>query len=795
MMSNHSSQSAHIGSGLAIIIAILLGLSGASPAFGQASIQIHQPLDVMLVIDNSGSMFPPDQTCFGCESGNDPQFLRLTGASLFIAGLGLGESNSKDYQVGVISLGDARPELISPLRSAPEVRDTLAKAINAPTPKATTYLIPALKLAYAQLKDAPQRRPGNQPAVVVLTDGEPYPSAGQSQSDIQKLVEAYPDVPLFFILLQNPAKKSDTLENYTRFWEGMQRRNDQVRTYRANNTSEITRTFDEIIARLQNSIPEPGGGTVGPEKPVNVYVSKYVQGMSVKVIHTRGGSKAEVTITDPRGVTVRSDDPQVEWFRGNDNQVETIAIGSTRLDQAPRNDIWTIRSSSQVSYQLVRTGAYDFQFVQPQVGATSVKGQYLALNRFSPTRPMIIQFKLLLNKSLEPVTEPQEISGRILRPDGSTSDLRIPVGIKPNTEGVYEISYDFATDYPAAARTPGRFMLTINAGINDPNSQIRVPIARADLLVDVGRMADIDKVSPDPLVCAAGQSTNLSVTIRDADVAKADSLHVRVYFGSGRDIELKPAGGSVFGGSVDALCQAFVPTVTCDQKREDKVRIRFVSENRDGSAAPPAEYSLPVQIVGPRCTPTPTYTPVPPTATPRPPTPTPTPTPKPSNRDGDPLIDSVDRCPDAAEWSAAPWFEGCPPPLWALILTGLGSLGLLAFLALYLLPLLLTLTILPPPSGHMLVLRDNKAQGSPVSIRNAGIGARRSKVTIGSKGHIRIAGLEPVELRVERRGKEAIVMEGSNGPQKLVIGEFPKQLVTSDASIILKFSTKSAKLK
>lgn len=120
----------------------------------------------------------------------------------------------------------------------------------------------------------------------------------------------------------------------------------------------------------------------------------------------------------------------------------------------------------------------------------------------------------------------------------------------------------------------------------------------------------------------------------------------------------------------------------------------------------------------------------------------------------------------------------------------------MALIVLVLIPLLIVL-ISPPPGGYVLIIRDGKAQGSPRSIRNTGMSVLRNKVTIGSKGHIRIAGLAPIEFRVERRGKkDAVVMLGAKGPQKLAIRETPPtQLSTSNASIILKFSTDASKLR
>jgi hypothetical protein len=105
------------------------------------------------------------------------------------------------------------------------------------------------------------------------------------------------------------------------------------------------------------------------------------------------------------------------------------------------------------------------------------------------------------------------------------------------------------------------------------------------------------------------------------------------------------------------------------------------------------------------------------------------------------------------------------------------------------------MTVSPPPSGYLLICRDNKPQGSPRSLRDAGIGARSSTVTIGSKGDIRVTGLAPVELCVMRRGKEAVVMDGAKGSQKFTIVDIPNSINISNTNIILKFGTDASKLR
>ena len=135
---------------------------------------------MLIVLDNSCSMFPKEMLVAGCTSfGSDVNFLRITGADLFLARLGFDQEREADYQVGVISLGD-EPTLVSPLGPLASRRDELAALIANPTPEKATRLVPALQLAYDELTTSPNRKEANQPAVVLITDGVPYPSEGQS---------------------------------------------------------------------------------------------------------------------------------------------------------------------------------------------------------------------------------------------------------------------------------------------------------------------------------------------------------------------------------------------------------------------------------------------------------------------------------------------------------------------------------------------------------------------------------------------------------------------------------------
>ena len=416
----------------------------------------------------------------------------------------------------------------------------------------------------------------------------------------------------------------------------------------------------------------------------------------------------------------------------------------------------------------------------------------------------MVRFQLI-DKAGNVIREAQPISGRIVHPDGSIADLPIPTTLTPNAEGVYEITHDFTSTYPAAATTSGRFMLMFEAGSADDREGRRIPVARADLLVDVGRGAYIVDVSPQPFVCAAGQPSIITVTAGDLEAARLDTVVVRVARAAEAtgDVTLAPGGGNTSVGDLNDLCQRMLTGLACDASLDDTLRVWLVSQSKDDTTPPRSDHPIALKAQAPACTPTPTPTPIPPTPTP-------------PDTDTDGLRDPVDSCPTQAQWALLPRFDGCPPPIWLIVLMGLFALGILAFLALFLIPLLLVSTITPPPDGYVLICEGGKAQSSPKSLRSIGLSARRSKITIGPKGDIKVgsttppsgaksvrgakapaaakteSGVKPVDYRVERRGKESVVVDAA-GVQQFVIREIPNPV--SCRGVTLKFSTDQKQLR
>lgn len=201
---------------------LLISTLGVTVHLSSAQSVESPPVDLVVLIDNSCSMFAPEQTqganC-GTPIGNDPDFLQIIGSDLFFASLGFAESNQSEYQVGVVSFGGT-PTLISPLGPLHPQRGSLARAIENPLPQYYTDITAALQLGYQELRQSPNRKPANLPAILLITDGIPDPRIGQTNEDIENLISANSDISLFIMLLQNASEAEDTeYAEYINFWQ------------------------------------------------------------------------------------------------------------------------------------------------------------------------------------------------------------------------------------------------------------------------------------------------------------------------------------------------------------------------------------------------------------------------------------------------------------------------------------------------------------------------------------------------------------------------------------------------
>ena len=748
------------------------------PSAAAQAQEVRKPIDMMIVIDNSCSMFPRDQIPAVCQAwGNDPDFLRIVGADLFAARLGFAEINADEYQIGVVSLGKS-PRLVVPLQPLDNARDAVAEAIANPTAETATGIIPALKMAYKELRESPARKPDNLPAIVLITDGIPYPRQGQSNAEIEQLVKQNPDIPLFIMLLQNPNRPSADYQQYIRFWEQLQNRYTHVFVYRIQDAEQIEDTYNDIIAQLHNTIPTEGIG-VAPDSPLQVFVSRYVRRIVVTVIHERQGEKGNITILDPQGQPVLDSDPGVDHFRGTRNPVEVISIFAPRLREDLKEDYWTITSDRKVIVFLDRQGAYHIHFIEPAVSLTDISNIYLATDRHPPSQEFVIRFDLL-DENQQAILDPQPIQGKVVYPDGQEVNLRLPADLKPDAAGVYEIRFDFASAYPPVLNRVGRFTFSIDAGSADDRAAERIPIANAKLLVDVGRGCYIQTITPQSLLCTAGQPAGISVTLGDYDACRADTIQVHVLAG-GEEIALTPDSSGTFSGDVTNLCTPLLTGVACSTQQASTLQVRMTGQLADSSLTAQSEQAVPVQVVAPTCTPTPTPSP---TLTPTPaPTPTPTPTPCP-DRDRDGFNDcGQDECPDQP--GIAP-LHGCPIAWWMWLLGGLLLLALIAFVWFWLWPRV-RIILSPPPHG--IVTIKSKVGEIEKNIYSIGRARHTNKVTIGSssKADIRVAGLKPIEFIVKQQGDKVMLLDANTGKTKgFFKSEERPPISTSDSGVTLR---------
>lgn len=690
----------------------------------------RRAIDLMIVIDNSGSMFAPDVNNPDAD-GNDPDFLRITGASLFIARLGFSEPNEGDYQAGIVNLGSPSKlvESLQPVNI--RARDTLSAGIQNPKPDSYTEFISALQIAYRELQESPNRNPNNLPAVVLITDGRPTSpdKADQTDEQIRQLIEEHSDIPLFIMLLQNPDNPDPdefkTYKAYLDFWQNMQTTHTHVFAYRVEDATQIEQTYNQIIGELQDTIPGIDGVSLEPGIPLDIFVSKYVQKIILTVIHENGTTidKGKISIFDPTKTEIVEDDLGIFHFKGSENPIEVFSITAPRLDDTLKEKNWTIISENPVRVFLDRRGSYHINFLTPSVNLTEVNNHYLASGRYSPRRELVIKFDLR-DTSGNVIKEPQVVQGSYILPDRYEDYLQ---DIKFVSDGIYEVRFDLAAMYPLINEKPGRFTFIINAGQADPNVASNIPIARARLFVDGGRGPYIADINPPSLICETGKPSELKIMIGDADLIDPASVSVRV-MGAGAEATLNPSATNAVSGDVSALCQAVLAAQTCSTEAGVIFQLRLSAQMKDYSPMIPSEQSIPVKVMAPPCTPTPT--PIPPTATP---TPTPLPTLIPDT-DGDGFNDLDDDCIPEPAWPGLAMFYGCPPDPWMIIVTGIVLAVLAVLFGIYGLPWIMVNTFAPPPdAGYILICRDGENRPiGPKLVKQAGLDKRTSRVTIGS---------------------------------------------------------------
>ena len=191
---------------------------------------------------------------------------------------------------------------------------------------------------------------------------------------------------------------------------------------------------------------------------------------------------------------VLENDPGVQRLLSGDNRIEVISIGPPRLQNDLKQKDWLVISETSVEVLSDQVGGYRIYVLQPEVSFTELNNVYLATEQHDPSQPFRIRF-YLQDKKGQIILDPQPIQGYIALPEGEKSTLRIPSSLSPDDQGVYEISFDFKNNNVSEFCEASRFTFNLNAGIAEEQAEEHIPIAKADIYVDV---APLVKCTPTP---------------------------------------------------------------------------------------------------------------------------------------------------------------------------------------------------------------------------------------------------------------------------------------------------------
>jgi uncharacterized protein YegL len=304
----------------------------------------YQPLDVLLLIDHSDSMWEKGGV------GSDPQLLRLDAAGLFISYLGL-DAEPGGHRLGVIRFG-GESELIVPLTPVADEaqRAALRAALADPTPMGWTDPLQALELAYQELFLSERSTPDRRPVVVLLTDGKPeIPSLTTAQERaayidaLRSRVESFRDraCPIFTIALTNEATEADPEIQtvYRNLWQEIAALTPPGEYREARTAQDLPHAYHAVVAHLSG---------VEAEAPL---LEAEVEGELTRSIPVEEGLarlvllvfKSDPTITvrlvRPGGALARAEDPDVSHVGSGGAREEVWSI----LD--PRPGAWRIELS------------------------------------------------------------------------------------------------------------------------------------------------------------------------------------------------------------------------------------------------------------------------------------------------------------------------------------------------------------------------------------------------------------------------------------------------------------------
>jgi len=619
-----------------VIVLVILAFALSSMPLGSVATaqepppSTRAPLDVILVLDQSGSMFiysdqlVVDKDDEGRIIGYEQWPLRQVGASYFVDYMGI-EPRHLQHRVGSVYFGTEAELPVSLFDVADkEKRDGAVDFLyRVPPDMKWTNTNDALMAAYRELFESGRHDPTHRPVVVLLSDGHPELADPWPDEDKERyykrhleIVDMFKDrgCPLFTIIIsatdeegKSYVDEEDTylkahpeLGSYVNVWQQAadQTGGDYYRLQYYDRPDELLDIYHAILAKLLG-IFVLGEPIIGPilstPQTILIPVGK-CRGLVVSVDKT--SPEATVTLRDPDGDIIGPD------------------------ARRPLYELYSITDPVEGNWSLVLgpgTGSYRIRL---DCEETELQSQFLSPTTVHPLcKPMRVAVRLFDDKGA-PVTDALA-AVRVTWPDGSPGG---DLPLASEGDGVYsailkntgqEGQYKLSLIVHQAGRTISADKVVsvipmLYLDFVDPIPDTPYEYPGGDLVIQAALKEGCELVE-DPML--SGKGTKVTATLTDASGRQVASVRLK---DDGKAPDKEEVDG-IFGGILKGV-KGGDYTLTVELVND---RIKAYD-----TISGLIHVGQPV----PTDTPAPTNTPAPPapTSTPAPPTPIPTPGPTPT---------------------------------------------------------------------------------------------------------------------------------------------------------------------
>jgi hypothetical protein len=446
--------------------------------------------------------------------GSDVDKLRVTGAMMFALRTAHGEPSPKD-RIGAVSMG-GEVDVVYPLTPIDKAREGVVAAVENPKPKGGTNVIDALNAAYDELIRDPQ--PTQTPAIVFLTDGVPYPSEGQSFTEIERLVREYPTIPLYVLLLQNQDVVIPEYQEYIRKWRQFQQRVTNVRVYEVRDEDDLLSTYNTVIADIAGRPPGIAIETIESGESRDFYISQYAQKVQITAIYPDKEDRGSIEVRDRSGQAVTAEDPGVTIYSDQDTPIEVYTAQGVRLEGQTGGDWSVVSVNARVSFFVDVRGAYRFDWLSPAMTLGTLPGVVQMEDEVHPRSELRLRFQFV-DEAQKTILDKQRVSGYVITPDGVEQDLHTTPEFE---DGVYTLPFQIA-QY-SSDKSSGRYEMYLQS--EDPKQgQPSQAIAVQRVWIEADPDAQI--VTPTPSVATATtKPTNTPTVMPTTTVTPTASISI-----------------------------------------------------------------------------------------------------------------------------------------------------------------------------------------------------------------------------------------------------------------------------